>query len=58
MKTIETQKPMLVDQEGATIPISYSSPIENRYPVSDRAPLMKQPKFRRLFDRHASVFVR
>lgn len=58
METIEALKPMLVDQEGATIPVAKSMYVGNGHTTSDRAPLMKQPKFRRLFDRHASVFVR
>ena len=58
MNTIKSQKSILVYQEGATIPVAKSSYVGSGRTTSDRAPLMKQPKFRRLFDRHASVFVR
>ena len=52
MKTLISEKTLFVDRKGATIPVSGFLTEQNSRLTTKRAPLMKQAKFRRLFDRH------
>ena len=58
MKTLHVENSLLVDREGATIPVSRAIPEQHRRLTAVRVPLMKQAKFRRLFDRHQGSHIK
>jgi len=55
MKTLNFENSLLVEREGATIPIASPSHEQNSLSTSSKKPLMKQAKFRRLFNRHELI---
>jgi len=58
MKTLNLENSLLVDREGATIPVADSLFEPGSRLTTRRVPLMKQAKFRRLFDRHQGSHIK
>jgi hypothetical protein len=58
MKPFNLENTLLVDRKDVTIPISDFLPESGNRLSTKRAPMMKQAKFRRLFNRHQCGYLK